>query len=193
MGLYDRQKDIKLNINQSLSVIGCGGIGFWVCKFAAMSGIEKIYAFDPDTIEESNLNRLDIPYKFIGKNKADVAKIVVNMLRPDCTFYAMPFRFNDAHDLQTDWLIDCTDNAEAQEENRRIAKKIGTRYVKLGYDGTHVSINNELAEWGDAPDGYQTIPSWVVPSCIIASMGVAKILKYPDKEMSCDIKRMFVI
>ena len=193
MGLYDRQKDIKLNINQSLSVIGCGGIGFWVCKFAAMSGIEKIYAFDPDTIEESNLNRLDIPYKFIGKNKADVAKIVVNMLRPDCTFYAMPFRFNDAHNLQTDWLIDCTDKAESQIENRRIAKMNGTRYVKLGYDGTHISINNELAEWGEAPDGYQIIPSWVVPSCVIAAMGVAKILKYHNKEMSCDISRMFII
>ena len=105
----------------------------------------------------------------------------------------MPFKFNDVHETQTNWMIDCTDNAEAQEENRKIAKAQGIRYVKLGYDGTHISINDELADWGDAPDGYQIIPSWVVPSSIIAAMGVAKVLKYKDKEMSCDIERMFVI
>lgn len=193
MGLYDRQEKMNIDTNQSLTVVGCGGIGFWVCKFAAMSGIDKIYAFDPDIIEESNLNRLDIPERFIGKNKADVAKIVVNSIRTNCTFYAMPFKFNDVHETKTNWMIDCTDNAEAQEENRRIAKAQGIRYVKLGYDGTHISINDELAEWGDAPDGYQIIPSWVVPSSIIAAMGVAKVLKYKDKEMSCDIERMFVI
>ena len=193
MGLYDRQKTLGININQSLTVVGCGGIGFWVCKYAAMSGIEKIYAFDPDIIDETNLNRLDVPAKFIGRNKADVAKIVVNTIRPECTFYSMPFKFNDSHDLNTDWLIDCTDNSDAQIENRKIARTQGIRYVKLGYDGTHVSINDELAEWGEAPDGYQIIPSWVIPSSIIAAMGVAKILKYNDKEMSCDIERMFVI
>ena len=193
MGLYDRQEKMNIDTKQSLTVVGCGGIGFWVCKFAAMSGIDKIYAFDPDIIEESNLNRLDIPERFIGKNKADVAKIVVNSIRPNCTFYAMPFKFNDVHETKTNWMIDCTDNAEAQEENRKIAKAQNIRYVKLGYDGTHISINDELASWGEAPDGYQIIPSWVVPSSIIAAMGVAKVLKYKDKEMSCDIERMFVI
>lgn len=193
MELYDRQKDIKINTNQSLTVVGCGGIGYWVCKYAAMSGIEKIYAFDPDLIEESNLNRLDVPFRFIGKNKADVAKIVVNSIRPDCTFYAMPFKFNDVHDTKSDWLIDCTDAGDAQEVNFKIAIAQGMKYVKLGYNGTHISINNKLAEWGDAPDGYTIIPSWVVPSSIIAAMGVAKVLKYGDIEMSCDIERMFVI
>jgi len=156
-----------------------------------MSGIEKIYAFDPDIIEESNLNRLDIPYKFIGKNKADVAKIVVNMLRPDCTFYAMPFRFNDAHNLQTDWLIDCTDNAESQDTNFKIAKAQGMKYCKAGYNGTNISINDKVAEWGDAPDGYTVIPSWVVPASIVAALTVAKILKYNTKEMGCDIEKLF--
>jgi hypothetical protein len=69
----------------------------------------------------------------------------------------------------------------------------GMKYVKLGYNGTHISINDKLAEWGDAPDGYTIIPSWIVPSSIIAAMGIAKVLKYQDKEMSCDIERMFVI
>ena len=191
MGLYDRQKDIKLNTNQSITCVGVGGIGFWVCKFAAMSGIEKIYAFDPDTIEESNLNRLDIPYKFIGKNKADVAKIVVNMLRPDCTFYAMPFRFNDAHNLQTDWLIDCTDKAESQDVNYKIAMAQGIKYTKAGYNGTNISINDKVAEWGDAPDGYTIIPSWVVPASIVAALTVAKIMKYNTKEMGCDLEKLF--
>ena len=54
MSFYDRQESLQLK-TPSITVVGAGGIGFWVSKFAAMSGIEKIYIFDPDTIEESNL------------------------------------------------------------------------------------------------------------------------------------------
>ena len=50
--LYDRQSKLKLNQNQSITVVGCGGIGYWVAKFSAMSGIDPIYLFDPDTFEE---------------------------------------------------------------------------------------------------------------------------------------------
>ena len=125
MSIYERQKKLELNTKQSITVVGCGGIGYWVVKFAAMSGIEKIYAFDPDTIEEHNLNRLDIPEKFLGRNKSDIVKIVVNSLRPDCTIYTFPYEFSDIHDTGTDWLVDCTDNYKSQIENQRITNLKG--------------------------------------------------------------------
>jgi len=189
--LYDRQEKLKLNIDQTVTVVGCGGIGFWVIKFLAMSGIEKIYAFDNDVIEEHNLNRLDIPYKAIGMNKADAVKLVVNDLRPDCTLYALPFIFNDSQRPGTDWLIDCTDKLSSQIENQRIANEQGMKYMKAGYDGEEFSIHNSVAEWGEAEDGYITVPSWVVPATIIASMAVAKVLKYPEAEMVGNIKGVF--
>jgi len=191
MGLYDRQEKLKLDTEQSITVVGCGGIGFWVSKFAAMSGIEKIYVFDHDVIEEHNLNRLDLPVRFLNKNKADVVKLVINTIRPECSVYAMPFKFGPDHRTGTKWLIDCTDKHAAQIENQKIADSQGMKYLKAGYDGEEFSIHDRVAEWGEAEDGYQIIPSWVVPATIIAAMTVAKIMKYPSLEMVSNIKGIF--
>lgn len=190
--LYHRQEKLKLNSDQSITVVGCGGIGFWVCKFAAMSGIEKIYAFDPDIIDISNLNRLDLPERFINRNKAEVAKIVVNTIRPDCSFYAMPYPFSKDHRPGTGWLIDCTDKYKVQLENQEIADTQGMKYMKAGYDGENFSINGRVAEWGDdEDDGYKIVPSWVAPAVIIAAMTIAKIMKYPELEFASNIKGIF--
>ena len=176
----------------SISVIGSGGIGFWVCKFAAMSGIENIHVFDDDVIEESNLNRLDIPVKFIGKNKADMVKMVVEMLRPNCNISSRPFKYQEFNAVSTDWVVDTCDNHESQLNNQRIAKSIGAKYFKAGYDGLGMSINGVVAEWGEAEDGYQVTPSWVVPATIIASLSIAKIMKYENKEVRCNIEDLFI-
>jgi len=176
----------------SITVIGCGGIGFWVSKFAAMSGIKDIYVFDPDIVEESNLNRLDIPMKFIGKNKADMVGMVVKMLRPECNITVRPFKYQEFNAVKTDWVIDCTDNYESQLNNQSIAKSMGSRYMKAGYDGLSMSINNVVAEWGESEDGYTITPSWVVPSSIIASLTIAKIMKYENKEVGCNVEDLFL-
>jgi len=189
MGLYDRQETLGLDTDTSITVVGAGGVGYHVTKFAAMSGIQTIYVFDTDTIEEHNLNRLDVPPRFVGKNKAVVAADVVKALRPDCKIYARPFILQDFNYTKTDWIVDCTDKIQSQIDNQRIAKNTNTRYCKAGYDGLNMSINNSVAEWdvGETPDGYTITPSWVVPSTIVAALTVAKIMKYPNSEMYSDV------
>src|SRR5574343_556867 len=125
--LSDRQKTLNLNKDISITVVGVGGVGYWVAKFAAMSGIEKIYLYDHDVIEEHNLNRLDLPTDAIGKNKAAIVKGMITYLRPDATVYSFPFKFKESLAKKTDWLIDCTDSSYVQEENQRIAKVMGMK------------------------------------------------------------------
>ena len=129
MSLYQRQEELKLNQNQTVTVVGCGGIGYWVAKILAMSGISKMHLYDPDTLEEHNLNRLDIPYKYIGKNKADVTKVAILNIREEITVYSFPYEFNDMGE-KTDWVIDCTDKPKAQLENQELARKIGAKYSR---------------------------------------------------------------
>ena len=191
MGLYDRQEEIGLDVNQSIAVIGAGGIGFWVTKFAAMSGIEKIYVFDDDVIEEHNLNRLDLPDSFLGMNKAEAISLIVNKIRPDCSIYRFPYRLTENHLIDGSFLVDCTDELKSQMNNQEIAKKRGMRYLKAGYDGEDFSIHNSVAEWGESEDGYTKVPSWVVPATIIAAMTVAKIMKYKDAEVVGNVKGLF--
>ena len=191
MGLYDRQEGLGLKRNISITIVGVGGIGFHVAKFAAMSGIEKIYLFDPDLIEENNLNRLDLPESSVGKNKAAVTREVINSIRPECTVYSLPFVLQEHTYTKTDWMIDCTDNLKSQMTNQEIAKKFGSRYMKAGYNGESITIADTVAEWGEAPDGYTVIPSWVVPATIVAALTIAKVMKYDNFEISTEIKRLF--
>lgn len=188
--LYDRQKKLKLNIPKKVAVVGCGGIGFHVAKFLAMSGVEYIELFDPDVFEEHNLNRIDVPYRFIGKNKAEVAKKMINSLREGCTVYDFPFKFNELN-VGFDWVVDCTDNTDSQLVNQDLANKMGARYFKAGYDGENFGIHNTIAEWGESTDGYTVVPSWVCPAVMVAALAVAKVLKYHDAECISSIKHQF--
>jgi len=192
MSFYDRQESLKLNQNQSISVVGVGGIGFWVSKFAVLSGIENISVWDDDIFEAHNLNRIDIPLKFLGKNKTDVVRMMIESIRPDCNIHSFPFRYSETTAEKCNWVIDCTDNISSQTENQKIADKIGARYLKSGYNGEHISINNRVAEWGEAEDGYTITPSWVVPASIIAALTVGKIMKYINKEISTNLVDLYV-
>jgi len=194
-GILSRQDYIDLNKNQSIIIVGCGGVGFWVAKMAAMSGINKIRLFDSDVLDITNLNRIDLPMKFLNKNKADLSKLVIEQIRPDCDVMSFPFNFNETFatmlDGSYDWLIDCTDKIISQEDNERISKKMAWRYMKAGYDGENFSISNEVADWGEFQDGYSITPSWVVPAVMVASLTIAKIMKYNDLEICSDVKNVF--
>lgn len=191
MDLYNRQEKLALK-TPSISVVGVGGIGYWVAKYAVMSGIEKIYLFDPDVVEESNLNRLDFSYEYIGRNKAEVTKDVIIKIRPLISIYSMPYILQEHTFQKTDWLIDCTDKFKSQLENQRIARKFGSNYCKAGYNGESITISNSVAEWEtqNVPDGYTITPSWVVPATIAAALTIAKVMKYSNGEISKNIKQI---
>lgn len=188
---YKRQEELSINRDQSVTVVGCGGIGFWVSKFLLLSGVRELFAYDPDKFEEHNLNRIDIPTDLLGTNKADVVKMMATRLRPDTRCITFPFPYSETTAQNSDWLVDCTDKHKSQVINQKVAKNKGMKYLKAGYDGENFSIHNSVAEWGEAEDGYVIIPSWVAPAVLIASMTVAKIMKYPDAEMVSSIKGVF--
>jgi len=193
--ILSRQNYIDLDKDQSIIIVGCGGIGFWVAKMAAMSGINKIRLFDSDVLDITNLNRIDLPLKFLNKNKADITKLVIKQIRPDCDVISFPFNFNETFasmlDGTYDWLIDCTDKISSQEKNEKIAISEEWKYMKAGYDGENFSISNEVADWGEFQDGYSITPSWVVPAVIVSSLTIAKIMKYKNAEVCSDVKNVF--
>ena len=78
-------------------------------------------------------------------------------------------------------------------ENQEIAQKIGAKYFKAGYDGENFGIHNSVAEWGESTEGYTIVPSWCVPAVIVAALAVAKIMKYPKKEVISSVEKLFRI
>ena len=193
--LYDRQESLNLDTNIKVVVVGCGGVGWHVVKGLAMAGVNDIVMFDDDIVEIHNLPRLDIPMSFLGKNKATLLKQFIDQMRPDNNITGYPFKFNphvqDVTDF--DYFIDCTDNHESQLNNQEFARENGLKYLKIGYNGSHITIANSVAEWdtSDTPDGYTIIPSFISPAIIVAGLAINIILTKSDKEISIDINEMY--
>ena len=193
MNFYERQESIEMDTDLRIAVVGLGGVGYWVSKFLAMSGINQLHLFDDDTLEIHNLNRLDLPISTLGMNKAEVAKTVIRNLRPDAVVKSVPFKFNEEFLRdKVDYIMDCTDKIESQKTIFDYAKSKYIPYLKVGYDGTHITLANKVAGWGESEDGYQITPSWVVPAVIVAALAVGSVLKYFDKEVSLDISNLYM-
>lgn len=193
--ILDRQDRIEgINREIKVLVVGAGGIGFHVAKILAMCGVQELNVFDPDTLEESNLNRLDLTPDYIGMNKADIVKQVVKGLRPQTKVRPMPFPLKEhTYPKGVDWVIDCTDSHKSQIENQRLADLYGAKYLKAGYDGERMSLNDRVAQWdaGETEDGYSVTPSWAVPAIMIAALAVGKVMKYHDGEMGCHMQDFY--
>lgn len=190
---YARQKSLDLNSVNKVIVVGCGGIGYNFAKISALSGVKGFYLFDDDRLESHNLNRIDVPTEAIGMNKSEMTSKVIKRLRNDVFVMFFPFRLSEHNfpeDDEIEWLVDCTDNFKSQQNNYKLSKNKGIKYIKAGYDGESFSIHDKPASWGDMgdnDDGYTIIPSWSVPAIVVACLTVAKIMKYNDETVSTDI------
>ncbi len=192
MGIYNRQKTIDLNSKIKVAVIGCGGVGYWVAKFLAMSGVNDFHLFDDDILEIHNLNRLDLPIGALGTNKAEATRIIIKQIRPDANVKSVPFKFKPEFLRdKVDFIIDCTDKITSQKLVFDYAKSKNIKYLKVGYDGTHVTLANRVASWGEDEGGYHITPSWVVPAVVVAALAVGSVLKYCGFEISADIKDLY--
>lgn len=194
--VYDRQQKLNLTQVKSAIVVGCGGTGSWTALFLAMSGCENLVLFDSDQLEPSNFNRLPLPEEaYVGKNKALAIKELIENVRPDCIVEAQEERATDyTLDLvQADIIFDCTDSQATQTLLSKYAKAKGLQYIRVGYNGTHITVTNHVSTWCTKDDpraGYTIIPSWVVGAALPACIGVAKAMYAPELDVSMDIKEI---
>ena len=145
---YERQRDMQLNTDISVFIVGLGGVGFNVGLQLAMSGVNHLYLVDHDFIEPHNLNRIPVTPQDVGQRKVEVLKNQIQSMRPDAHIVAFAYPFREMMiPGQIDWLVDCTDRFRVQKENYSIARSRGMNYCKLGYDGDYISIFSAPAQW----------------------------------------------
>ena len=134
-------------------VVGAGAIGNEVLKNLALIGIGRVYIFDKDTIEISNLSR-SILYrpKDYGQAKARVASRAVKEINPAVRVF---WRTADiATDLgegfvrKMDVVIGCLDSVEARYLLNRICWRVGRPWIDAGI-GT---LNGHVRVF-EPPDG----------------------------------------
>lgn len=132
--LIGEENTLKL-INASVTVIGLGGVGGYVCEMLARMGVGKLFLVDCDTVSESNLNRQIIALTdTVGRKKTDVMAERVRKINPDCEVITEDI-FVDRQNADglvqrcgTDIVIDAIDNVSAKTALISAALKRG-KYV----------------------------------------------------------------
>lgn len=105
-----------------LCVVGAGSVGSIVLEILARTGFEEITIIDPDTVEESNLDRLVYADRLcLGLPKAELAaervRSVSTARRPIVRPVPLSIGAERAYRLaaDADVIVSCVDNAEARE------------------------------------------------------------------------------
>jgi molybdopterin/thiamine biosynthesis adenylyltransferase len=194
--LYSRQESIGLNVPEEVTVVGVGGIGSWAAIFLAMSGVKTLYLFDPDVMEESNRNRLPFCQGSLNRPKVEVVSEYIRTIRPDSIVVGIQRKLDaEFLDLQmqvSQTFLDCTDSPASQIRLYKTCKEHNKRFVRAGYDGTHITVTGVISGWikNSEQEAYTVNPSWVVPAATVAALAVGKIMKYYDQETSLDISEI---
>ena len=180
--IYRRQNLIEgLSSIRTATVVGCGGTGFWTAIFLAMSGVKEIILIDPDTIEQSNRNRLPVGNDVIGQHKVDVLCDWIHSIRPETHIEPHITVINDENvSIVRGSVFCCTDNLRSQQLLCAYSRKNHLQYQRIGYDGVMLNVSRAFPlTFKDNLDegGYTETPSWVVPAVAASVLGIYSQMK----------------
>lgn len=132
----------------TVAVIGCGGLGGYVLLMLSRIGIGSLVIVDPDTFDESNLNRQSFAdIRTLGMPKTKAAADSIRLINPAVTVKAFQTAFNQSNASQilsdSDVVVDALDNLPDRKILTRLAcqKKIPIVHGAIaGFEGQVMSI-----------------------------------------------------
>ena len=106
---------------KSVLVLGCGGVGGYVCEALARSNIGTLILVDYDTVDITNINRQIIAMdSTIGKKKVDVLEERIHDINKSCKVIKID-QFIDDNNLdilfqnKIDFLVDACDTVSTKK------------------------------------------------------------------------------
>ncbi len=162
--------------NETVIVIGCGGLGSIAAIYLAGSGLGNIHLIDFDTVDVSNLHR-QVFYKRddIGKPKSEVLATYIRSISPfvNVTFSNKMVSKNNVFDLIADAeiVLDCTDylsikyllNDACVLEDKTLV--YGSLYKFDGYVATFNHLDENGNRTANLRDAFPEIPTENIPNC----------------------------
>lgn len=158
-GRFDRQGFLGAVSEERLAllrvaIVGLGGGGSHIAQQLAHVGLGQFVLFDPDRIEESNLNRL------VGATSRDVQKqewkvrIAERMIkrvnsRARVDAHSVTWQLHAESLRDCDVIFGCIDSFIGRDELERIARRTLTPYIDIGMDvfenGGNFTITGQVA------------------------------------------------
>jgi molybdopterin/thiamine biosynthesis adenylyltransferase len=118
-----------------LFVVGVGGIGWKFTKDAVMKGFGRIDIAEPDSLEYSNLSRIDVPEATVGEKKATVLQRIIQQLRPNllCDIWNSKIQAIPQDELENhDTFLVFTDNVNSRCYMNRLSLLTGIPSIQVG-------------------------------------------------------------
>ena len=154
---YTQQQPILTAEGQALLaqkrvlIVGCGGLGGHLIENMLRLGVGSILAVDPDTFEESNLNRqLLCTEPLLGTSKAEAAAARARTVNPGVRFQALPVAFTAENGDELvqgcDLVLDGLDSVPARLLLEEVCARQGVPLV-------HGAIGGELVQVAVVPPG----------------------------------------
>lgn len=139
---YQRQSFLGNDSQQKLErvrvgIVGLGGGGSHIVQQLAHIGFQDYVLYDPQTVEDTNLNRLvGARLKDIGLEKRMIAKRLVKGLQPKAKILTIADRWqNDSEPLLgCDVVFGCLDTFQDRDEIETFCRRHLILYIDIGMD-----------------------------------------------------------
>ena len=138
-------QNVDILSQKTVLVLGCGGVGGYVCEALARSNIGTLILVDYDKVDETNINRQIIALNStIGRGKVDVLEERIKDINENCNVIKIA-EFIDSNNLEILWkekidfLVDACDTINTKPDlSSNIAKyhQMLLNHRKIGvFDG----------------------------------------------------------
>ena len=153
----------QITTDQTIGVIGVGGLGSIIAENLVHSGFSSIHLIDHDQVELTNLNRIVGAYYTDAEKqrlKVDTVKDHLERINPAAKVFAHPTGIEDpallSSLMQCAWLIVTTDSHYSRFKSQEIALQLGIPLISAGVnitveEGQITDMSGEVivARYGD--------------------------------------------
>ena len=125
--------------NCRFAIAGLGGGGSHIVQQLSHLGFMDATAFDPDVIDETNLNRLiggTVADVLAGAKKTEIAKRLYLGVQPQARFTCVEHRWQDRPEVlrNADIVFGCVDGFREREELERACRRYLIPLIDIGLD-----------------------------------------------------------
>lgn len=123
-----------------VAIIGCGGLGGYICENLSRIGVGKISIFDHDIFEEHNINRQRFSsYETLGLPKVKVVKTECQKMNPVCEIESFEHRFDPTKDMEllenVDIVIDALDSPALKSTLAKVCFDTNIAFIHAAIGG----------------------------------------------------------
>jgi adenylyltransferase/sulfurtransferase len=195
--MFSRQVEVigkrkqELLKNQSVAIVGAGGLGTHLLLSLSCIGLKKIFVVDPDRVEKSNLHRQPLyTLEDIGKFKSEVAVKRANRCE-NTLLIPLVGEFQEVKGKLrgVNLIFDATDNFQTRFEIDKFAKEIGISWIL----GAVEEFRGQVGLFRESPisdffSGNYTPPPGQFPpfvalvGAVEANLGIKELIEGPRPE-----------